>query len=127
MKLTLPALLGSLVSEQRSSGKCLEGGFIIKGVRGKRAADAGGEFGATRHLLFARTIGEGIHLLGHHVRGFTHGPGKNLGEFEHGRRHLPKTITRRDITRSICNLFVAAEGIGQQIMGAADRLETGHA
>ena len=72
-------------------------------------------------------IGEGVHLLGDDVGGVAQGALEDLGEFEDRRRHLADSRSAPPTSRAVSTTRAMAPHVfGQEVMGAADRLQHAH-
>src|SRR5262249_23113524 len=125
VELAETAFLGALVAEHRSAREEFERQALRETVRDDGAADAGGILGPKRDLVTA-PVAEGVHLPHHHVGGLADRAREDLGELEDRRGNLLVAVALRDPPRSLDHAAMAALLGRQEILGAADRLQSGH-
>src|SRR3546814_18827229 len=85
------------------------------------ACDAGRGLGPKRQFV-AALVREGVHLLGHDVRGIAQRPAEDLAELENRRRHLVETVALRYVAGGLHDAAMGAHRPWQNIVRAADRL-----
>ena len=125
VKLAEAPLLRSLIPEHRAAVEELEGHILHQSAREHSPHDPGRILRAQRHLL-AAPVGERVHLLGDDVGGFADRAGEDFGELEDRRRNLGKAVELGQPARGFAHLPMAARRLGQEILRAADWLQTVH-
>ena len=125
VELPVAALLRSLVAEHRAGVENLLRQRLRQPVGDQSAADRGRRFGPQGDAV-AATIGEGVHLLGHDIRGLAEGAGEDRRLLEDRRRPFLETVEVRDMPGPVDDVAMAAHVFADEIAGSADRLEAGH-
>ena len=122
VKLPVAPFLRAFVAEHRPGIEHLLRQRLRQPVADQRAADAGGGFGAQRER-FAASVGEGIHLLCHHIGGFAERAGEYAGIFEDGSAPFLEAVEQGDAAGGVDDVLMAAMVFADQVTGAADGLE----
>ena len=91
VELAQPALLRPLVAKHRPGVEALERPALAQGAADHRARDARRVLRPERELRPA-AVGEGVHLLGHDVRGIAQRAAKHVAELEDRRRHFGEPV-----------------------------------
>ena len=125
VELALASLLRALVAEHRSAAEKFERQVLGEAVRQDGADHARRTLRAQGDAVSAAVL-ERIHLLGHDVGGIAQGTREDLRELEDRRRYLGEPVARGNLAGRLLHVAVAQHFPGQDVAGAADRLQGRH-
>ena len=121
VELAITALLRPLVTEHRAGVE----DFLRQGLRqpvgDKRTTHARRAFRSQRQAI-PTAIGEGVHLLRHHIGRIAERAGENAGVFENRGGPFFETVAGGDLARGVDDMGEAAEILADQVARAANRL-----